>query len=69
MNRRKFISASSIAASTLGLLGASKIAKDGENMVSVKPIDARTYWLETLLKISDPVLNNLAIGKLKRICL
>ncbi len=29
-------------------------------------MEARAYWLETMLKIADPVLKNLAAGTLKQ---
>ena len=29
-------------------------------------MEARAYWLQTMLKIADPVLKNLAAGTLKQ---
>lgn len=55
MKRRNFISA----------LGGTYIVSKKENIPDTLPTSDREYWVANLLKISNPILNNLAKNTLK----
>jgi len=62
MIRRSFLK-------SLGLLGLANpvraFAREPEVAAAIPPADDRAYWVDTLTRIADPVLTNLARGQLR----
>jgi hypothetical protein len=65
MNRRFFVSLLP-AAATLSVF-SPELAHSAGNNAGNASLDQRKYWVNTLIKIADPVLSNLSKGRLKAV--
>jgi hypothetical protein len=59
-NRRTFLN-------TMAVIGAAGVLKTpaATNQTAISRSDDRTFWLNTLIRLSEPVLSNLSQGRLK----
>ncbi len=66
MNRRDFLSqAGAIGVTTMGAAATSAQTRPPAAGTPAAPGDVRGYWLSVVTRLSDPVLTNLAAGRLK----
>src|SRR5262245_39752906 len=64
MNRRDFLKATSSVAA-LPVVSAAAASESGQGVTAQAGEADRAYWVATLRRLADPVLNNLANGTLK----
>ncbi len=65
MKRRQFLGQSTSLLSIPILAGSPGVASATGDLLAVSPQTDRAYWLQTLLKIAEPVLTSLASNTLK----